>query len=32
MNLGIDPRGVTIVGFDLGLAGYNPEAGARSSG
>src|SRR5439155_14987291 len=28
MNLGIDPRGVTIVRFDLGLAGYNPEAGA----
>jgi predicted permease len=28
MNLGIDPRGVTTVGFDLGLAGFSPEAGA----
>ncbi len=29
MSLGIDPRGVTIVGFDLGLAGYTKEAGAQ---
>jgi predicted permease len=29
MSLGLDPRGVTIVGFDLGLAGYSKEAGAQ---
>ncbi len=29
MSLGIDPRGVTIVGFDLGLAGYTKEDGAQ---
>jgi predicted permease len=29
MSLGIDPRGVTIVGFDLGLAGYGKDAGAQ---
>ena len=28
MPLGIDPRGVTIAGFDLGLAGYSREDGA----
>lgn len=29
MSLGLDPQGVTIVGFDLGLAGYSKEAGAQ---
>jgi predicted permease len=29
MSLGFDPKGVTIVGFDLGLAGYSKEAGAQ---
>ena len=29
MSFGFDPRGVTIVGFDLGLAGYTNEAGAQ---
>jgi predicted permease len=29
MSLGLDPHGVTIVGFDLGLAGYSKEAGAQ---
>jgi predicted permease len=29
MSLGMDPRGVTMVGFDLGLAGYSKEAGAQ---
>jgi predicted permease len=28
MSVGMDPRGVTIVGFDLGLAGYEKEDGA----
>jgi predicted permease len=28
MSLGIDPRGVTIAGFDLGLGGYSKDAGA----
>jgi predicted permease len=29
MPIGIDPRGVSIVGMDLGLAGYSRDAGAR---
>ncbi len=29
MAIGIDPRGVTIAGFELGLAGYTKEAGGR---
>ena len=29
MPLGIDPRGVTMVGFDLGIAGYPKDAGAQ---
>ncbi len=27
MPLGMDPAGVTMAGFDLGLAGYSPESG-----
>jgi predicted permease len=29
LPLGLDPRGVTIVGFELGLAGYSAEDGRR---
>src|SRR3989442_501998 len=29
MPLGFDPRGVTVAGFELGLAGYTPEQGER---
>jgi len=29
MPLGFNPRGVAMVGFDLGLAGYSREAGGR---
>ena len=27
VHLGFDPHGVTVAGFDLGLAGYSPESG-----
>jgi predicted permease len=27
MSLGLDPRGVVVAGFDVGLAGYTPASG-----
>src|SRR2546427_6569077 len=29
MPLGFDPRGVTVAGCELGVAGYTPEQGGR---